>query len=165
VKEVVNALCRDVSSYIPKDEMRLLCALPAAEAIELEPIIQVDELGRGDPELISEPGEQIPRWRDKEIDLLRHFAHVRHAPGDPVGPVCHVSLALVVGAGEIARIAALRALAVVLSITERPQILRNGRVHLHELASRAHQPVIVEGEDDRHTSIARLIDDGRGQVV
>jgi hypothetical protein len=66
---------------------------------------------------------------------------------------------------EVAGVAALGALAVLLPVARRPQVVRVLREHLHELAARAHQPVVVQREDDRDLPSRRLAQQRRREVV
>jgi hypothetical protein len=82
--------------------------------------------------------EQVPRRGNEEVNRRGHLAHVRHPAGDPVAPVGDIGLLLVGRAREVARVAALRAPAVLLAGTALPDLVAAGLMHLEELAARAH---------------------------
>jgi hypothetical protein len=163
--ELVDALRGDVRADVSEGEGLVRAAAATYQAGAVEAVVEVDELARREAEFLAIAALEVASRGDEEVDVLDHGSHVLHASADPVGPVRDVTLALVVGAREVAGVAALGALAVVLTVAGGPQIIRVLGVHLHELPAGTHHPVVVQGVDDRDLAAGGLENQRRGEVV
>jgi hypothetical protein len=143
LEQVMDALGRDVGPDVAEGERLTGDSLPPAEARAIETVVQVDDLRGRQAEVANEAVTQVARGCDEHVDQLRDRANVGHPLLHPVGPGADV---LVVGtwiAREVACVASLGALPIVLAVARGPKILRVRREHLHELPARAHQPVVM----------------------
>jgi len=140
-------------------------ATAPGKARPVEAVVEVDQLPLGKPEVLVVPLEQRSSGRDEEVHVFDHIAEVPHAAGNPARPVGHVLLPLRGRAGEVARVAALRTLAVLLAVAGGPEVRRLLRVHLHKLPAGAHHPEVVERVDDGDATPRRLEHERRRQVV
>src|SRR5690606_32590478 len=120
LEQELDPLRGDVGADVAERERLPLATAAPRETLKVEAVVEVGELRRGDAALVTEAAHQVVRRRDEEVHLLRHRADVAHAPRDPSAPVRDIDLELVGRPGEVARVATLRALAVLLAVTRRP---------------------------------------------
>jgi hypothetical protein len=162
---VVDSLGWDVRADIAEDKLRLWPAVAPTQRGHVEAVVAMyDAVGRH-PEVVSKAFHQRARRRHEAVCQPCNPPHVVHASAHPAGPVGDILLPLIHGAGEVPGVAPLGTGAVVLSGARGPQVGRILRVHLHELATRAHQPVVVQGEDDGDVSEGCLFQKGGGEMV
>ena len=145
--QIVDALRGDMRADIAEDERFFGRSLSPAQPRAIEAVIQVNQFAIRKPEFIAVAVAQIPRRRHEQVHELGHLPQVAHAARDPCGPVADVGFVLVQRAAEMARVTALGAFPIPLSVACGPQFLSVFRKRLHELAARAHRPVVVQGMD------------------
>ena len=156
LKKLVYSFCRCVGAN--EAECKGLGSFPAAAAqsSQIKPVVQVLELRGGQAEIVLESIQKVARRRNKTIYVLDDVAHVPHAPCDPVLPIVDVPFGLLRRTGKVTRVATLGTLLVVLPIADRPYLPIIRWMHLHELPTGAHQPIIVQRENDWQATSGRF---------
>ena len=165
IEELVDPLCGDVRPDITEGEGLSRRAPPATQALEVEAVVQVDQLALRDAEAITISRKEVASRCDEQVHELDYVADMLHPARHPVPPVGHIHLPLLLGSAEVPGIATLGAATVLLPLAGGPEVRGVRRVHLHELAARAHEPVVVERVDDGDGPGRSLHDQGRGEVV
>ena len=164
VEQVGDAFGWDVRADVAEGERFPRPSLASREPCQVEPVVEEDELGVGDAELVAVAAPEAARGSDEEVDYVADAADVRHAPSYPLRPALGLVLVLVGCAGKVMGVAALGTLPVFLAVTDRPEVARTARERLHELPTRTHQPVVVKRIDHRDLASGCFSYEGRGEV-